>query len=289
MMSPNLSEPLQDIRVLTLAGNVPGPVAAFRLRRLGAEVTKIEPPEGDPLAQANPAWYDALHEGQQVFRLNLKDPSHRTKLDRLLEQSDLLLTAIRPAGVARLSLGWPELHARYPRLSQVAIVGYPAPRENEPGHDLTYMARLGLLIPPHLPRTLLADLAGAERTVSAALSLLLARERGQGGGYAQVALAEVAASFADPLKYGITAPGGVLGGGLPGYNLYRTQQGWIAVAALEPHFWQRIERELNLISAKREEIEGVFLTQTADYWESWAAERDLPIAALRDVPFQTAG
>ena len=274
--------PLQGLRALTLAINVPGPAAAARLRALGAGVVKVEPPGGDPLARTCPAWYDALRAGQEVVRLDLKGPGDRARLDDLLAATDLLLTAQRPGALGRLGLGWDALHARYPRLSQVAIVGHPAPHEETPGHDLTYLAAAGLLSPPALPRTLLADLAGAERAASAALALLLGRERGQGGGYAQVALAEVAESFADPLRHGVTRPDGVLGGALPGYNLYRAADGWVAVAALEPHFRRRLEQELGVADASCEDLARIFRARPATEWERRAAERDLPIAVVRD-------
>ena len=68
------------------------------------------------------------------------------------------------------------LHAGFPHLCQVAIVGHLPPDEDASGHDLTYRARFGPL--PEMPPVLVADLAGAEQAVSAALSLLFARERG---------------------------------------------------------------------------------------------------------------
>lgn len=278
------TKPLRGTQVLTLAVNVPGPAAAARLRELGATVVKVEPPEGDPLAQANPDWYEALVSGQEIIQLNLKETDDRTRLDELLDESDLLLTATRPAALERLGLGWPELHARHPQLSQTAIVGYPAPKDDVPGHDLTYLGGFGLLTPPELPRTLLADLAGAERAVSTSLALVLGRELGLGASYAQVPLSQAAEFFAEPLRYGITAPGGKLGGGLPNYNLYRAREGWISVAALEPHFWQRLLDELDLKTADHEDLENIFLTRTAEDWEAWASERDLPLAAVREAP-----
>ncbi len=179
-----------------------------------------------------------------------------------------------------------DLAAHFPRLARIAIVGYPAPREDMPGHDLTYLPGVGLLSPPQLPRTLLADLAGAERAVTAALALLLARERGALAGAVQVALAEAAGAFADPLRYGLTLAGGILGGAFPGYNLYRTGEGWLAVGALEPHFWRRLGSELGLEAGAggpgREQLERVFLTETARHWEEWGAARDLPLRAVRD-------
>jgi alpha-methylacyl-CoA racemase len=276
--------PLGGVRVVSLAGNVPGPVAAARLRRLGAEVVKVEPPAGDPLATIAPSWYRALAEGQAMVALDLKQPDGRARLDELLRPADLLLTAMRPAALGRLRLGWADLHARFPALSRVAILGYPAPDRDRAGHDLTYQAHTGLLSPPALPRTLLADLAAAERVVSTALALLLERARTGRGEYAEVTLAEAVEELAAPLRHGLTAPGGPLGGGLPAYALYRSADGWIALAALEPHFRRRVEEALGVGTEAREELERAFLARTSAGWERWAAERDLPLAALPAHP-----
>lgn len=276
-------QPLHDIHVLTLAINLPGPLAAARLHQLGATVVKVEPPPGDPLETVKAGWYRRLHQGMEILRLDLKQPPDQARLHDQLARTDLLLTATRPAALRRLGLSWEELHARYPRLTQVAIVGYPPPEEELPGHDLTYQARLGLVAPPQLPRTVLADLGGAQEAVSAALGLILMRERGQGCQYVQVSLADAAAFFAEPLRQGLTTPDGVLGGGWPGYNLYRAREGWIALAALEPHFWRRFNEELGLAAPDREQLQTVFLTRTAREWEAWGTARDLPLAALRDV------
>ncbi len=276
-------KPLQDFQLLSLAINIPGPVAAARLRDLGAAVTKIEPPSGDLMAWGSPAWYAALHQDIEVETLDLKTAEHQDRLHQHLAQSDLLLTSSRPAALSRLGLDWPTLSHQYPRLCQVAIVGHLPPDENVAGHDLTYQAGAGLVQPPHLPLTTLADLAGAERAVQAALGLLLARERGQGAGYEMVSLAETADFYAQPLRYGLTAPDGPLGGGLPGYGLYHTRDGWVAVAALEPHFLTRLLSELGLTAASHEGLADAFREQTAVFWEEWAINRDLPITAVRSM------
>ncbi len=210
-------------------------------------------------------------------------PAERERLFPLLEQADLLLTSSRPIALERLGLGWSELHPRFPRLCHVAIIGHVPPHEDQPGHDLTYQASLGLVAPPHLPRALLADLGGAEEAVSAAVALLLARERGQEAQAACVSLAEAAARFALPHEYGLTSPKGLLGGGWPGYNLYQAAEGWIAVAALEPHFAERLVRELRIESLTHELLAQAFRGRTGDEWENWAVPRDLPISAVRDV------
>lgn len=289
MLSEFDVKPLSGIRALTLAINVPGPVAAARLRELGATVVKVEPPVGDPLARISPAWYEALTRHQKVIRLNLKEPDERAQLDDLLEASDLLITATRRSALDRLSLGWAQIHARFPRLCHVAIVGHPPPTEDRAGHDATYQAELGLIAPPHLPQTLIADLAGAERVVSAAATLLFARERSRVAGYAQVSLVEAASIFADPLRYGLTTQGGPLGGALPGYNIYRTLDGWIVVAALESHFWERLQLELNLCEPTKEELGRVFLTRRSGDWEEWANAQDLPLVALPEALAESGG
>ena len=129
-------------------------------------------------------------------------------------------------------------------------------------------------------------MAVAERVVSCGIALLLSRERGNGGEYAPVDLFESAEAFAAPIRYRLTNPGDILGGGFPGYNLYQTKQGWIAVAALEPHFWQRLVAELglNTLEVQRQSLANVFEGQTAEYWEAWAFELDLPVVKVRHRP-----
>jgi len=270
---------LAGIKIVNLAANLPGPAAAQRLCRMGAEVVKVEAPSGDPMESYHAGWYSEMADGQTLVRLDLKSDQGRAELDNLLGSADLLISASRPAAMERLGLGWAALHQKFPRLCQVAIIGYPAPRENEAGHDLTYQASLGLLTPPHMPRTLLADMAGAEMAVSSALALLLHRERGGEAGYAEVALSEAAASLAEPLRYGCTEPGALLGGGIPEYNIYQTSDGWVAVAALEAHFKQRLEKALRISSA--EEYRAVFFGQSSSYWQEWGQQQDVPIETVR--------
>jgi crotonobetainyl-CoA:carnitine CoA-transferase CaiB-like acyl-CoA transferase len=276
--------PLKGVEVLTLALNLPGPLAAARLCGLGASVVKIEPPAGDALARASPQWYEQLHQGQTVLSIDLKTSEGRRQLEQRLGRCDLLLTATRLASLQRLGLDWAELHARHPRLCQMAIVGYPPPIQELPGHDLNYQARVGLLEPPRLPRVCLADLAGAERAVWTALALLLARERGQGAQYAEVSLAQAAEDFAAPWRNGLTAPNGLLGGASPGYNLYRAREGWVALAALESHFWDQLMGELGMAVPDHSQLQRAFLTRTAAEWEAWAEARELPLVRVRESP-----
>ncbi len=274
---------LQGVKIVSLALNVPGPVAAARLTKLGAEVTKVEPPTGDATQSAAPELYESLCQGQRVLRLDLKSPEGCAKLDELLAQSELLLASFRPSALQRLGLDWESLHARHPKLCFVGIVGYHAPFEERTGHDLTYQSDLGLLRPPHMPPTLFIDLAGAERAVSMALALLNRLARKGQAGCAWVSLHECAQDFAVPLKAGLTTSDGILGGAYPLYGFYRASDGWIAIAALEPHFAQRVLAELGLEKADRTALERIFRQRKAASWEKWAQDLDLPLVAVRET------
>ena len=272
---------LDGLGIVSMALNLPGPVACARLRDLGARVTQVEPPAGDPLATYCPGWYARLHAGMEVKRIDLKTADGLETLHALLAAADLFVTAQRPAALARLGLDAASLAARHPRLCTLAITGHPPPHDDAAGHDLTYLAAYGLVDPPHLPPTLFADMAGAERAVSTALALIHARDRDGHGAAASVALADAAAHLAQPLAEGLTRPGAPLGGGLAAYNLYRARTGWIAVAALEPHFARRLAESLGLAALSVDALGARFATEGALHWEDWARALDLPIVAVR--------
>lgn len=274
-----MKQTLKGIRVVNLAINLPGPVAAARLSQFGANVVKIEPPAGDPLALACRAYYERLTAGQEVVVLDLKRPEPRSRLDDYLTASDLLLTAQRPAALERLGLAWPDLHQRFPNLCHAALLGFAPPSDDFPGHDLMFQAASGLLDPPHMPRALVADLGAAEQLVSTALALLLARARTGASGYAQVSIDEAAAWFALPTRHGVTVDG-PLSGALPTYAIYRAREGYVAFAALEAHFLKRFTEALGLPQITRESLETLFLTRPAHEWDSWARKHNIPLVAV---------
>ena len=272
---------LQGVKIVSLALNVPGPVAAARLAQMGAEVVKIEPPAGDALSQIAPDWYQSIHERQQVIKLDLKSADGQEHLDKLLASADLLLTSFRPSALKKLDLDWESLHVRYPRLCFVGMIGYLPPEEERTGHDLTYQADLGLLRPPEMPLSLFVDLSAAEHAVSTALALLNKFARKGEADCTWVSLHECARELAAPYRAGLTSGGGMLNGGYPLYGFYKASDGWIAVAALEQRFADRLLLELNLKHAVRSELERNFLERSAAAWDSWAIERGLPLVAVR--------
>ena len=175
-----------------------------RLVAGGATAIKIEPPWGDGLAALCKPWYDQLHAHVRVTRLDLKTSAGIVKLKEQLADSDVFLASQRPSALARLHLDAASLAREFPQLRHVNIVGDTTNPE-EPGHDLTYQARAGLL-QGVMPLTLLADMAGAERAHATIKDVM--REP---GGSRVVGLYDTLRDLAAPLYHGLTSPGGHLG------------------------------------------------------------------------------
>ena len=256
-----------------MAQNVPGPVAVARLVQRGARATKIEPPSGDQLAGLCRSWYDELHRGVDVERLDLKSPAGKTRVTALLHACDIFIASQRPSALARLGLDAGTLARDFPALRHVNIVGDTVDPERA-GHDLTYLAQHGLL-GRDMPMTLVADMIGAERAAAAAMQLM----HEPPGSSRVVGLADAIHDLAAPLRHGLTAPGAHLGGGNPAYAIYAARDGAIAVAALEPHFRARLYELLAL--GEGSDPAATFKTRTAAEWESWARVHDLPLVAIR--------
>lgn len=277
-----MTGPLAGIRVLSVAINLPGPAAVARLVAQGARATTVLPPAGDPLEQHQKPYFDELHAGQAIERLDLKEGTDRSRLDTLLAGTDVLVTSSRPSALVRLGLDHPTVHERHPHLCQVDLVGQPGDRAEVSGHDLTYQAGIGLIRDGRMPTSTVVDLAGAERVASEATAALLERSRTGRGCRREVALSDVAEALARPLAHGLTTPGGLLGGALPIYAVYAAAEGHVALAALEPHFTARLLSALELAPAElsHERLAAVFAERTATHWQGWADERDIPLTAV---------
>ena len=281
-------QPLAGVRVLSLALNLPGPAALLRCRAMGAACVKFEPPAGDPMGHYNKPAYAALHEGIAVRTADLKTEAGRQQLHAELAQTDVLLTSFRPSALAKLGLGWAELQERHSRLSQVAIVGAPGARAEEPGHDLTYLAESGLVTGTELPPTLFADMGGALLASEAVLQATLHARTAPGanGLYLEVALNASADWLALPRTWGLTQPTGAVGGAHAGYRVYTCADGRVAVAALEPHFAARLCEAAGvsppdmMAPATHTALAAWLATRTRAELDAMSRERDVPLLTL---------
>lgn len=292
---PVALKPLKGIRILSLALNLPGPAALMRCRQMGASCLKLEPPGGDPMQHYNQAAYAQLHEGIEVLSADLKTEAGQQLLQQQLQQTDVLLTSFRPSAFDKLGIGWDRLQALHPRLSQVAIVGSPGARAEEPGHDLTYLADSGLVPGLELPATLYADMGGSlmvsEAVLQAALVALAARSSPEKspGVLIEVALSSAAAYLALPRQWGLTQPTGWVGGAHAGYAIYACLDGRVALAALEPHFAARLcavagiddsSMSAMLAPATRQRIASFMSSKTRQQLDTLAAEKDIPLHTM---------
>jgi alpha-methylacyl-CoA racemase len=255
-----MSGALHGIRVVDCSARLPGPLGTLFLAAAGADVVRIEPPGGDFLRAPSERWpqapsaFDLLHRGKRTIELDLKDADDHARLMDLLADADVFVEGYRRNVAARLGLEFDVLRARFPRLITCSIVGYDVdgPDAARAGHDLTYLAHRGLLSlmtsidgAPSIPGVLLADVGGGSYpAVVNILLALFARERTGVGTHVTVALADALGPFAVWARATVAGGGeidprrGIFTGGSARYGVYRTRDGaWLAVGALEEHFW----------------------------------------------------
>lgn len=143
---------LDGLRVIEIAQGVAGPLSAMMLRRFGAAVTKIEPPQGDwlrrvpPMVGAESALFLQLNPGKQSIVLDLKRTAAREKLARLAREADIVIIDYGAAAVAQLGLRYEELKRDNPRLIYCGISGWGAkgPMADLPATELAVQAMAGL-------------------------------------------------------------------------------------------------------------------------------------------------
>ena len=280
---------LRGVRVVSLALNLPGPAALMRLAQMGATCTKVNPPQGDPMAHYTPEGYDTLHKGVKQISCDLKDLKGQKALHRLLEKTDVLLTSFRPSALNKLGLSWKTLHPQFPKLSCVSVVGAPGSLAEIPGHDLTYQAEVDLVPGMNLPASLFADMGGAMMASEAVLKATLIQRSSGKGSFHEVALSEAAAWLALPRHWGMTLPNGPVGGAHAGYKVYACKNGRVAVAALESHFAKSLCDAAGLKSSDaktmfnpetHQAIALFFASKTKKQLDKLATDKDIPLMTL---------
>jgi crotonobetainyl-CoA:carnitine CoA-transferase CaiB-like acyl-CoA transferase len=192
-----MSGPLSGVRVIDCTTVVLGPWAGQQLGDLGADVIKVEPPEGDTTRQLGPmrnpdmgAFYLAVNRNKRSIVLDLKQESARHVLVRLAERADVLIHNLRPQAAKRLGLSYEMFRAVNPRLVYVGTYGFRAagPYGNKPAYDDIIQAASGLASlqtaimgePRYVP-TIVADKTSSMTLLAAVLAALYHQARtGQG-------------------------------------------------------------------------------------------------------------
>ena len=218
---------LDGIRVLDLTWGSAGPLGVLLMAEQGADVIKVEPPDGDPFR----AYQDAGYGGYKVWtrsrrsvRCNLKSDAGRAAFLDLAKTADVVVESYRPGVLDRLGIGWDALHETNPRLVLVSVPGYPAGHRNaaRPGYDALVQAAAGAQWeqPGWRPGPIflsmpLPSVGAIFLVASGALSGLLAREQTGRGQHVQTSLLQGVwlystqiwqwAEHADAAVYGLMA------------------------------------------------------------------------------------
>src|SRR5688500_4820002 len=148
-----MTQPLAGVLVLDFTTLLPGPLATLMLAEAGAEVVKIERPQGEETRSYPPGWegesaiFALLNRGKKSVALDLKITTERERLLPLLRRADVLVEQFRPGVMARLGLDYETLEKVNPRLIYCSITGYGqnGPKRDVAGHDLNYIGDTGLL------------------------------------------------------------------------------------------------------------------------------------------------
>jgi crotonobetainyl-CoA:carnitine CoA-transferase CaiB-like acyl-CoA transferase len=249
-----VSGPLSGIRVLELGQLIAAPFATKLLAEFGAEVIKVEAPEGgDPLRTwrkmhgDTSLWWYLQSRNKKSIAVNLKTPEGLDIVKRLATSADVVVENFRPGGLEKLGLGWDVLSSLNPKLTMVRISGYgqTGPYRDRPGFGAIGEAMGGLRYttgspdsPPARVGVSIGDtLASLHGVIGALMSILNVKVNGGVGQVVDVSLVESVFNVMESLvpEYDLlgeirTRTGGALPGITPS-NTYPTQDGGYVVIA----------------------------------------------------------
>ncbi len=311
--------PLSGVRVVEFCQVASGPYCGMLLADFGAEVTKVEPPEGDslrqwpPLSQGFSENFASINRGKRSVLLNLKEPDDLEVARCLALRADVLVENNRPGAMSRLGLGWDWFAPRKPSLVYCSISAYgqDGPRGDEGGFDLTVQAAAGVMSvtgepggEPVKAGVPVADFAaGLYAAYSIAALLNRVRTGGAGGhidvpmfgatlGISALQTSEYFGTGKNPQKLGSAHPRNAP------YQAFRASDGWLVIAAGNNKLWQQVCNTMavpeliedvrfaspTLRAAHQIELKALldphFVRQTHRYWLSAFAAAGVPCAPI---------
>jgi crotonobetainyl-CoA:carnitine CoA-transferase CaiB-like acyl-CoA transferase len=258
-----LSLPLEGVRVLDLTRLLPGPYCSLLLADFGADVIKVEEPNGGdyarwyaPKVADQSAMFISLNRNKRSITLDLKLEKDKEVFIELIRTADVLIESFRPGVMERLGLGYEELKKQNPKLIYCAITGYgqSGPYAKDPGHDLNFLSYAGLLHlqgaangNPLMSSVQIGDIGGGSlmATIGILLSIIDVKKSGNGQ-FVDISMLDGAVSWMQTILPDYWATGQLpnrgeltLNGGKACYEVYRTKDNrFISVGALEYKFWK---------------------------------------------------
>ncbi len=298
---------LEGIQVLDLTGYIAGSYAAMMLGDLGANVIKVEPPEGDPFRELQ--GFFGWNRGKRSIAVNLKDPAGREIVEKLAAQSDVVMENFRPGVADRLGVGYEALNRLNPRIIYCAVTafGQNGPYKDRPGFDPLLQAMGGLMAlqggagAPQYLRVALTDYYAAALAAQGVLAALYVRERTGKGQRVETSLFQ--AVFALQSGLVVDYPGRKpVPRDNPTYRLYRAGDGaWFFLACGNQSFWLKLCELLGRPDLAKDPrfgswmarlehwealtpiLEAAFATKPCDEWLKLLAAHDIPAARVQTL------
>ncbi|WP_350153381.1 CoA transferase [Roseovarius sp.] len=254
--------PLAGMKVIELAHIMAGPVCGLMLADMGADVIKVEKPDGDdsrrfvpPAIEGESAAYMMMNRNKRGVALNLKEPQGVEALHRLLEEADVVIENYRMGTMERLGLGYEDLRAINPRLIYCEISGFgrTGPYAQRGGFDLIAQGMSGLMSitgegpgrPPVKTGAPVSDITAgivAAMGVSAAYARMLQTGEGQKVDTSLFEAAITQTYWQSAIAFATGVAPGPMGSAHPlngPYQAFETADGWINVGAANQRNWLR--------------------------------------------------
>jgi len=264
----NTPRALEGFVVLDLTQIYNGPYATFLMARAGADVIKIEPPQGEHLRkrQRSPGVtmpFAALNGGKRAITLNLKSAAAREVFLKLVDKADVVVENFAPGVMDRLGLGASVLRARNPRLVVASGSGYGTrgPYRDYPAMDLTMQAMSGVIsvtgdpsAPPVKAGPAICDFFGGAHLYGAIVTALLRRARTGEGSVVEVAMFDsVYPTLVSNLGLHLEEPMPVVRAGnrhgglsIAPYNVYPASDGYLAILSINEKHWKGVVKALGM-------------------------------------------
>jgi crotonobetainyl-CoA:carnitine CoA-transferase CaiB-like acyl-CoA transferase len=268
--------PLTGVRVLDLSAYIAGPYGCSLLADMGAEVIKIEPPDGDNLRKypstlpSESRAFLGVNRSKLGVVLDLKKPEGLAVLMRLIKKADVLVHNFRPSVAPRLGIDYDKLKAVNPRLIYCAVTGYgeTGPLKDNAGYDQVVQTMTGMCSmqgpaggPPQVLYGSIVDYYAAALVAASVPAALYERERSGLGQYVGVSLLRSALTMQSARLIWAEGESREAGrdmrsGGVTG--IHPTREGYLYISANTPHFWKSLCEKTGLKElAENEKYETV--------------------------------
>src|SRR5262245_38090208 len=252
---------LDGLVVLDLTTHLSGPFCGMQLGDLGADVIKIESPQGDSMRGAPPfvegegAPFMLWNRNKRGITLDLKTADDLETFWQLVDEADVMLENFRPGVIERLGIGWQALHKRNPRLVLGSISGFgqTGPYASRGGFDLMIQAMSGLMSvtgpkdgPPYRIPLAISDVGAGLYLTIGVLAALQARQKTGEGQWVETSLLEATVSLGVYEAANYFANGkrpeklGQAHRGSSPYQVFQTSDGWLTIGGAQQNFFRKL-------------------------------------------------